>query len=71
MRIEFVQHKDQSKLFLNSEVFKTEKQDLPSVTSHPVIRKIKKIIKPFIFLAHFPADDTVLNFFIIPTDTSF
>lgn len=49
MRIEFVQHKDQSKLSLNSEVFKTEKQDLPSMTSHPVIREIKKIIKPFIF----------------------
>ena len=71
MRIEFVLHKDQSKLFLNSEVFKTEKQDLPSMTSHPVIREIKKIIKPFIFLPHFPADETALNCLIIPTDTSF
>lgn len=71
MRTEFVQHKDQTKLFLNSEVFKTAKQDLPSMTSHPVIREIKKIIKPFIFLPHFPADETLLNCFIIPTDTSF
>lgn len=53
MRIEFVQHKDQSKLFLNSEVFKTEKQDLPSMTSHPVIREIKKNNKTVYFFATF------------------